>query len=74
MAKPILVIYLKNAHMERMNQARESFYNHSMANEYHILVFSSDRDNVRVFYEKDQVELDKKKLEELLALANGTRL
>jgi hypothetical protein len=71
MAKPILVVSIKNANMETLKKAREHVPDY-LHNEYHVFIFSTERDNdIKVFFEKDQIELNKEKLEELLALAKA---
>lgn len=54
----------KDKAIQQMNHA----VNDHMKNEYHIIVLFGEKTNIQVFFEKDQVELNKEKLEELLSL------
>lgn len=66
--KPIIVVYVSEA----TNQIEISEIHKSapvdLKNEYHLLIIRSDKSDIKVYFEKDQVELDKEKLEHLLSL------
>ena len=68
MSKPILAVFGPMTPENRMKI--NSQISESLKGDYHVLVLFSDKYDLKVFFEKDQVELDNKKLEELLAICN----
>jgi len=67
--KPILVICgpMTLQDMDNIkNQAAKALHS-----DYHVLVLFSDKFDIKVFSEKDQIELDKEKLEELLSFCKS---
>lgn len=68
MAKPILVIYTNEINKDRLADSSAQLEQMGVTGDYHVLIVFSKTPNVQVFFEKDQIELDKDKLEALLSL------
>lgn len=69
MPKPIIVVSLRNPTRAQLEERRIELSNLAIKEEYWILCIPGDENKVTVFFEKDQVTLDKDSLERLLALA-----
>ena len=67
MVKPILLITIKNAPMARLQETHLSLPQ-ALKDEYHVLVMTGDETGVRVFFEKDHVELNQDDLKRLLSI------
>ena len=67
--KPILVIYLNRpTELQRKAQTETLSRVPGLQDDYHVLVIHSDHTDVQVFFEKDQIALDKEELKKLLSL------
>ena len=64
--KPILVIYSPTSIQQR-HELKASI-SKQLDNDYHVLILFGSTYQTKVFFQKDQVELDQKMLEELLSI------
>lgn len=64
--KPIICFFLKNIHSLAARAEIKERLPKELKDDYHVLILESDKNDIKVFFEKDMDVLDKEKLEQLL--------